>query len=148
MSEIKNEKEFLELLPELAQNNYELGILNKAVKNDKELIKAYMLTEDIESAEADGWQVTCSATTKSSMDETLLISIIQDLIKDAKGKDKEALQNLIVMKPTINEDLLEDLIYNKQLDADVVKPAIVKSVSYTLRFKKSKKKTSKSRKNS
>ena len=52
------------------------------------------------------------------------------------------------MKPTINEDLLEDLIYNKQLDAEVVKPAIVESVSYTLRFKKSKKKTSKSRKNS
>lgn len=148
MSEIKNEKEFLELLPELAQNNYELGILNKAVKNDKELIKQYMLTEDIESAEADGWQVTCSSTTKSSMDETMLISIIQDLIKDAKGKDKEALQNLIVMKPTINEDLLEDLIYNKQLDPEVVKPAIVESVSYTLRFKKSKKKTSKSRKNS
>jgi len=128
MSEIKTEKEFLELLPELA-------------KNDKELIKQYMLTEDIESAEADGWQVTCSSTTKSSMDETMLISIIQDLIKDAKGKDKEALQNLIVMKPTINEDLLEDLIYNKQLDADVVKPAIVESVSYTLRFKKSKRET-------
>jgi hypothetical protein len=148
MSEIKSEKEFLELLPELAQNNYELGILNKAVKTDKELIKQYMLTEDIESAEAHGWQVTCSPTTKSSMDETMLISIIQDLIKDAKGKDKEALQNLIVMKPTINEDLLEDLIYNKQLDPEVVKPAIVESVSYTLRFKKSKKKTSKSRKNS
>ena len=76
------------------------------------------------------------------------VSIIQDLIKDAKGKDKEAFQNLIVMKPTINEDLLEDLIYNKQLDPEVVKPAIVESVSYMLRFKKSKKKTSKSRKNS
>lgn len=148
MTEIKTEKEFLELLPELAQNNYELGILNKAVKTDKELLKEYMLAENIESAEADGWQVTCSSTTKSSMDETMLVNIIQDLIKDAKGKDKEVLSNLIVMKPTINEDLLEDLIYDKQLDPEVVKPAIVESVSYTLRFKKSKKKTSKSCKNS
>lgn len=148
MTEIKTEKEFLELLPELAQNNYELGILNKAVKTDKELLKEYMLAEDIESAEADGWQVTCSSTTKSSMDETMLVGIIQELIENAEGKDKETLQNLIVMKPTINEDLLEDLIYEKQLDAEVIKPAIVESVSYTLRFKKSKKKASKSRKNS
>lgn len=148
MSEITSEKQFLELLPQLAQNNYELGVLNKAVKADKDLLKEYMLAEDIESAEADGWQVTCSQSKKSSMDETMLLSIIESLIEDAKGTEKEALQNLIVMKPTINEELLEDLIYNKQLDAEIIKPAVVESVSYTLRFKKAKKKSSKSRKNS
>ena len=136
MSEITSEKQFLELLPQLAQNNYELGVLNKAVKADKDLLKEYMLAEDIESAEADGWQVTCSQSKKSSMDETMLLSIIESLIEDAKGTEKEALQNLIVMKPTINEELLEDLIYNKQLDAEIIKPAVVESVSYTLRFKK------------
>lgn len=148
MSALTSEKQFLELLPELAQNNYELGVLTKAVKADKDLLKAYMLAEDIESAEADGWQVTCSESTKSTMDEPVLIEIIEKLIDDAKGTEKEALQNLIIMKPTINEELLEDLIYNKQLDAEVIKPAIVESVSYTLRFKKSKKKTAKSAKNS
>ena len=95
MSEIKSEKEFLELLPELAQNNYELGILNKAVKNDKELIKQYMLTEDIESAEADGWQVTCSATTKSSMDETMLINIIQISLRTQKVKTRKLFKILL-----------------------------------------------------
>ena len=148
MSEITSEKQFLELLPQLAQNNYELGVLNKAVKADKDLLKEYMLAEDIESAEADGWQVTCSQSVKSTMDETMLLSIIESLIEDAKGTEKEALQNLIVMKPTINDELLEDLIYNKQLDAEIIKPAVVESVSYTLRFKKAKKKSSKSRKNS
>lgn len=148
MSEITSEKQFLELLPQLAQNNYELGVLTKAVKADKDLLKSYMLAEDIESAEADGWQVTCSPSTKSSMDEPMLLEIIEKLINDAEGTEKEALQNLIVMKPTINEELLEDLIYNKQLDAEVIKPAIVESVSYILRFKKSKKKATKSRKNS
>lgn len=148
MSEIISEKQFLELLPQLAQNNYELGVLNKVVKADKDLLKKYMLAEDIESAEADGWQVTCSQSVKSTMDEPMLLSIIESLIRDAKGTEKEALQNLIVMKPTINEELLEDLIYNKQLDAEIIKPAVVESVSYTLRFKKAKKKSSKSRKNS
>lgn len=148
MSEITSEKQFLELLPQLAQNNYELGVLNKAVKADKDLLKEYMLAEDIESAEADGWQVTCSQSKKSSMDEPMLLNIIESLIQDAKGTKKEVLQNLIVMKPTINEELLEDLIYNKQLDAEIIKPAVVESVSYTLRFKKAKKKSSKSRKNS
>jgi hypothetical protein len=148
MSEITSEKQFLELLPQLAQNNYELGVLNKAVKADKDLLKEYMLAEDIESAEADGWQVTCSQSVKSTMDEPMLLSIIESLIQDVEGTEKEALQNLIVMKPTINEELLEDLIYNKQLDAEIIKPAVVESVSYTLRFKKAKKKSSKSRKNS
>ena len=148
MSEIKSEKQFLELLPQLAQNNYELGVLTKAVKSDKDLLKKYMLAEDIESAEADGWRVTCSQSVKSSMDETMLLSIIESLIEDSEGTEKEALQNLIVMKPTINEELLEDLIYNKQLDAEVIKPAVVESVSYTLRFKKAKKQSTKSRKNS
>lgn len=148
MSEITSEKQFLELLPQLAQNNYELGVLNKAVKADKDLLKEYMLAEDIESAEADGWQVACSQSVKSTMDEPMLLSIIESLIQDAEGTEKEALQKLIVMKPTINEELLEDLIYNKQLDAEIIKPAVVESVSYTLRFKKAKKKSSKSRKNS
>ena len=98
MSEITSEKQFLELLPQLAQNNYELGVLNKAVKADKDLLKEYMLAEDIESAEADGWQVTCSQSVKSTMDETMLLSIIESLIKDAKGTEKEALQNLILMR--------------------------------------------------
>ena len=139
MATIETEKEFLELLPILAQNNADLGELNKQVKEDKNDLKEYMLAQDIESAEAGGWTVTCSESKKTSMDEPKLLEIIQELSKGAKGADKEAFNNLIVMKPSINEQLLEDLIYDERIKKELIEPAVVESVSYTLRFKKAKK---------
>ena len=143
MATIKTEKEFLELLPILAQNNADVGELNKQVKEDKNDLKEYMLAQDIESAEAGGWAVTCSESKKTSMDEPKLLEIIQELIKDAKGADKESFKNLIVMKPSINEQLLEDLIYDERIKKELIEQAVVESVSYTLRFKKAKKKKAK-----
>ena len=143
MATIETEKEFLELLPILAQNNAELGELNKLVKEDKNTLKEYMLAQDIESAESGGWAVTCSESKKTSMDEPKLLEIIQELIKDAKEADKEAFSNLIIMKPTINEKLLEDLIYEERIKKEVIEPAVIESVNYTLRFKKAKKKKAK-----
>ena len=143
MATIETEKEFLELLPSLAQNNADLGELNKQVKEDKNDLKEYMLAQDIESAESGGWAVTCSESKKTSMDEPKLLEIIQELIKNAKGADKEAFQNLIVMKPSINEQLLEDLIYEERIKKEMIEPALIESVSYTLRFKSAKKKKAK-----
>ena len=143
MATIETEKEFLELLPSLAQNNADLGELNKQVKEDKNDLKEYMLAQDIESAESGGWAVTCSESKKTSMDEPKLLEIIQKLIKEAKGVEKETLQNLIVMKPSINEQLLEDLIYDERIKKEVIEPAVIETVNYTLRFKKSKRKKAK-----
>ena len=143
MATIETEKEFLELLPILAQNNADLGELNKQVKEDKNDLKEYMLAQDIESAESGGWAVTCSESKKTSMDEPKLLEIIQKLIKEAKGVEKETLQNLIVMKPSINEQLLEGLIYDERIKKEVIEPAVIETVNYTLRFKKSKRKKAK-----
>ena len=143
MATIETEKDFLELLPILAQHNADLGELNKSVKEDKNTLKEYMLAQDIESADAGGWTVTCSESKKTSMDEPKLLEIIQKLIKEAKGVEKETLQNLIVMKPSINEQLLEDLIYDERIKKEVIEPAVIEIVNYTLRFKKSKRKKAK-----
>ena len=143
MTAIETEKEFLELLPILAQNNAELGELNKIVKEDKNTLKEYMLAQDIESADAGGWTVTLSESKKTSMDEPKLLEIIQELIKDAKEADKEAFSNLIIMKPTINEQLLEDFIYDERIKKELIELAVIESVNYTLRFKKAKKKKAK-----
>lgn len=143
MATIETEKDFLELLPILAQHNADLGELNKSVKEDKNTLKEYMLAQDIESADAGGWTVTCSESKKTSMDEPKLLEIIQKLIKEAKGVEKETLQNLIVMKPSINEQLLEDLIYDERIKKEVIEPAVIETVNYTLRFKKSKRKKAK-----
>ena len=139
MESIKNEKEFLTLLPQLAENNFELGQLNKQVKADKDLLKEFMLAEDIESAESGGWAVTCSESIKTSMDEPKLLEIIHELIKDSTGAERETFENLIIMKPTINEQLLEDLIYDERVAKELIEPAVIKTISYTLRFKKAKK---------
>ena len=143
MATIETEKDFLELLPILAQHNADLGELNKSVKEDKNDLKEYMLAQDIESADAGGWTVTCSESKKTSMDEPKLLEIIQKLIKEATGVEKETLQNLIVMKPSINEQLLEDLIYDERIKKEVIEPAVIETVNYTLRFKKSKRKKAK-----
>lgn len=143
MATIETKKDFLELLPILAQQNADLGELNKSVKEDKNTLKEYMLAQDIESADAGGWTVTCSESKKTSMDEPKLLEIIQKLIKEAKGVEKETLQNLIIMKPSINEQLLEDLIYDERIKKEVIEPAVIETVNYTLRFKKSKRKKAK-----
>lgn len=143
MATIETEKDFLELLPILAQHNADLGEFNKSVKEDKNTLKEYMLAQDIESADAGGWTVTCSESKKTSMDEPKLLEIIQKLIKEATGLEKETLQNLIIMKPSINEQLLEDLIYDERIKKEVIEPAVIETVNYTLRFKKSKRKKAK-----
>ena len=143
MATIETEKDFLELLPILAQQNADLGELNKLVKEDKNTLKEYMLAQDSESADAGGWTVTCSESKKTSMDEPKLLEIIQKLIKEAEGVDKETLQNLIIMKPSINDQLLEDLIYDERIKKEVIEPAVIETVNYTLRFKKSKRKKAK-----
>ena len=143
MATIETEKDFLELLPILAKHNADLGELNKSVKEDKNTLKEYMLAQDIESAYAGGWTVTCSESKKTSMDEPKLLEIIQKLIKEAKGVEKETLQNLIILKPSINEQLLEDLIYDERIKKEVIEPAVIETVNYTLRFKKSKQKKQK-----
>lgn len=139
MTVIKTEEQFLELVEVAAEHNLEANTLSKTVKEEKNDLKEYMLAEDIESAEVGGWSISCSPTVKTSMDESKTIPIVQSLIDNAKGSEKEAFQNLLVMKPTINEDLLEDLIYEGKIDKDLFKEAVIETTSYTLRFKKAKK---------
>lgn len=140
MMKIKTDKEFLDLLPKLAQANADLNELKKEVDSDKKTIKEYMLDTDIDQADNNGWTVTLSPTVKSTMNEVKLMEIIQDLIKNAKGSQKEVFENLIVMKPTINEQLLEDLLYEGKISDKQIAPAVVTTTTHTLRFKKSKKK--------
>lgn len=136
MTVIKTEEQFLELVEVAAEHNLEANTLSKTVKEEKNDLKEYMLAEDIESTEVGGWSISCSPSVKTSMDESKTIPIVQSLIDNAKGSEKEAFQNLIVMKPTINEDLLEDLIYEGKIDKDLFKEAVIETTSYTLRFKK------------
>lgn len=138
MTVIKTEEQFLELVEVAAEHNLEANTLSKTVKEEKNDLKEYMLAEDIESAEVGGWSISCSPSVKTSMDESKTIPIVQSLIDNAKGSEKEAFQNLLVMKPTINEDLLEDLIYEGKIDKDLFKEAVIETTSYTLRFKKAK----------
>lgn len=139
MTVIKTEEQFLELVEVAAEHNLEANTLSKTVKEEKNDLKEYMLAEDIESAEVGGWSISCSPSVKTSMDEAKTIPIVQSLIDNAKGSEKEAFQNLLVMKPTINEDLLEDFIYEGRIDKDLFKEAVIETTSYTLRFKKAKK---------
>ena len=139
MTQIKSEKEFLELVETTAKSNLEANNLSKTVKDAKNDLKEYMLAEDIESAEVGSWAVSCTPMTKTSMDEDKTIQCIQALIDEAEGTEKEVLENLIVMKPTINQDLLEDLIYEGRIDKEALKKAVIETTTYTLRFKKAKK---------
>lgn len=139
MTVIKTEEQFLELVQVVAEHNLEANTLSKTVKEEKNDLKEYMLAEDIESAEVGAWSISCSPSVKTSMDEAKTIPIVQSLIDNAKGSEKEVFQNLLVMKPTINEDLLEDLIYEGKIDKDLFKEAVIETTSYTLRFKKAKK---------
>ena len=71
--------------------------------------------------------------------EEKLQEIIKDLIENAETEDEcERLSQLIEYKPTINTNLLEDMIYHGEIDQESILPAVVVTTTEGIRFGKAK----------
>lgn len=137
--EFKSELDFINAIEQAGELNSEKGTLEKEVKTLKDALKSYMKENDIESAQGQKFSATFYTTEKSTMDENILLEIINKLVDGAETEEQsERFANLIEYKPTINTKLLEDMIYHGEIDQETVLPAVVVTVTEGIRFGKAK----------
>lgn len=121
-------KDLKKLIKSYKTHNDKATLLTKQTGEEKSKIKKIMLSEKIEEIEVGKIFASCKVSERSSFDEELLISTLKKL--KVKG--------VIKKREYVDNDALEDLIYNGKLDASkLAKCEITKAVT-TLRIKEKK----------
>ena len=137
---IKTEAEFFETVEQAGELNADVNQKSKQVNSMKADLKKYMDENDIEQAQAGNYTATFYTSERTSMNEDKLVEIVQELIDNAATEEEtERLSKLIEYKPQVNSTLLEDMIYNGELDKDLIQDAVVVSTSVGIRFAVAKK---------
>ena len=124
-------KELRVILGELAEIK-ELNKKNKEREND--LIKdtkTILDEQGITKGEYDGIKVSYTTNTKSELDDDTLIQILLNM-----AQEKPEIMNCLISTYDIDEDTLEDLIYNGIISTDDIAPAYREKTYKTLRVKK------------
>lgn len=106
----------------------------KAKEEEKRLIDQVKILLDQEGITKDtisGVKVNYTTCTKSSMNENKLLKIIKDL-----AQDEPQLLSCIETVEIINENVLEELIYQGYITADDIQPAYEETTYKTLKLKK------------
>lgn len=137
---IKTEAEFFETVEQAGELNADVNQKSKQVNSMKADLKKYMDENDIEQAQARNYTATFYTSERTSMNEDKLVEIVQELIDNAATEEEtERLSKLIEYKPQVNSMLLEDMIYNGEIDKDLIQDAVVVSTSAGIRFAVAKK---------
>lgn len=130
-----------EIVERYCKNKDVMATYDKQVKADNKLIKELIITEGTNSgdgkftASGGGYTVTYSVIESQDFDEEKLIDTLKHVSVD--GISAEGV-GLIKYKPTVDMEVLENLIYNGKIDA--AKLASCKTVKKTekLTYKKEK----------
>lgn len=137
---IKTEAEFFETVEQAGELNADVNQKSKRVNSMKADLKKYMDENDIEQAQAGNYTATFYTSERTSMNEDKLVEIVQKMIDNAATEEEtERLSKLIEYKPQVNSTLLEDMIYNGEIDKDLIQDAVVVSTSAGIRFAVAKK---------
>jgi len=124
-------KELRVLLSELAEIK-ELNKKNKERENN--LIKStkMMLDEQgITKGEYDGIKVSYTTNTKSELDDDTLIQILLNM-----AQEKPEIMDCLIKTYTVDEDKLEELMYDGLISTDDIAPAYREKQYKTLRVKR------------
>ena len=90
-------------------------------------IKQYMIDNNMTKANGEKYTVTMSKTVKQKLNEDLAIEIIKENLGGA------LLASVIKQKEYIDEDALENLVYNGDFDITKLAKAEISTTTYTLR---------------
>ena len=111
-----------ELVDTYAMNKSELDSYKELCDKENKEIKAIMKENDLTSFDTDNYTAKVSTQERTKFDEDKAIMLIQNLYLN-KQLSKEALDRIIVQKPCINMDALENAIYHGDIDASTLSPA-------------------------
>ena len=124
-------KELRVLLSELAEiketNKKNKEIENNLIKDTKTMLDEQGITK----GEYDGIKVSYTTSTKSELDDTLLIQILLNM-----AQEKPEIMDCLIKTYTIDEDKLEELMYGGIISTDDIAPAYREKQYKTLRVKR------------
>ena len=126
-----NEREFERAIYKLKMLRQE----KKDIEKDIKVLEAKLKEEfdargtDRADYETIGQGLQYTTVNKTSMDEDILINILNEL----------SIQDCIEMRPTVNEEKVQELIYKGLLSVDDISPAVIDKSYKVLKFVKLKK---------
>lgn len=126
-----NEREFERAIYKLKMLRQE----KKDIEKDIKVLEAKLKEEfdargtDRVDYETIGQGLQYTTVNKTSMDEDILINILNEL----------SIQGCIEMRPTVNEEKVQELIYKGLLSVDDISPAVIDKSYKVLKFVKLKK---------
>lgn len=118
-------------LNELIKEVYELKEQSKLLKKKETELKALLTESDIVATTYDNIDVSYKSYTRSSIDEDKLVSILKGL-----AQVNPAITECLEVKEIVNEDRLQDMIYNGYLSPDDIADAYVETESKRLTVKR------------
>lgn len=126
-------------LTELMSIKTKLNEYKKLEKQFNDEVKLLLDEEGItkQTFEEIGIKVNYYESTRSTLNEEVLLEILNKLIEDCSDTYvKEMLQGTIYMKPTVNDDVVEDLIRQGYIDINDISPAYEEKTVKTLKLNK------------
>lgn len=126
-------------LTELMSIKTKLNEYKKLEKQFNDEVKLLLDEEGItkQSFEEIGIKVNYYESTRSTLNEEVLLEILNKLIEDCSDTYvKELLEETIYMKPTVNADVVEDLIRQGYIDINDISPAYEEKTVKTLKLNK------------
>lgn len=126
-----NEREFERAIYKLKMLRQEKKDIEKDIKILETKLKEEFDARGTDRADFDtiGQGLTYTTVNKTSMDEDVLINILNEL----------SLQGCIEMRPTVNEEKVQEMIYKGLLSVDDISPAVIDKSYKVLKFVKLKK---------
>ena len=126
-------------LTELMNIKTKLNEYKKLEKQFNDEVKLLLDEEGItkQSFEEIGIKVNYYESTRSTLNEEVLLEILNKLIEDCSDTYvKQLLEETIYMKPTVNADVVEDLIRQGYIDINDISPAYEEKTVKTLKLNK------------
>lgn len=122
---IATEEQFKNAVKVSAELNKEIKTATTKLSAYKpELIK-YMKTNGITKEEVDGFKAAYSQATTRKMNEAKVIEILQKRAnRYRKQESKDLILSAIEYKPSINETIIEDLLYKGFITSEDLEPAL------------------------
>lgn len=98
-------------------------------------IKSYLEKEEKEEYCYDGIKITYKPTEKVSMNEEKLILTLKKLARTTKDLElRKVIKSSIKKVEAVDENVLEELIYNGTIDSSQLEECYESKISYTLRL--------------
>ncbi len=127
----ETKQELEKLIEDYGKKKERLDLLKKQVDSTNTRIKALLTKNDLDSFESDNYKVNYQVRKSESLDEQGVIEILKE----------NKIRGIVKSKEYVDEDALENAIYNGKIEANVLKEIndckVVKE-SYALTIKEKK----------